>query len=132
MAIVNMMPHPGGGTETETTLWTSSSTSSAAFTATLSQAATNFDRIRIYYYLFGADSPAAIELKVDDLTTFTGGTNTGMIALGAKGSSYNYSRFGQFASNMASISFTTAYRAGASNTSNTYCLPYQISGIKSS
>lgn len=130
MAVYNNLPAPAGGMGTETTLWSSTSMSSGAFTLTLSEAITNYERIRIYYYLFGDDTLAVIELKVDDLTGFTGSINSGLIALGAKGAAYNYSRYGYFNSAFTQISWTTAYRAGATNTNNAYCLPYRISGIK--
>lgn len=98
---------------------------------TLSQAATDYDYIRIEYYTFSNEGLVeAVTLKVEDLDGFTGGTNTGVIALGAKGAQYYYSRLGYFNSAYTTISWTTSYRAGASNTNNAYCLPKAVYGIK--
>lgn len=131
--------HDGTGTvtatETRTSLWSTTATSSGAFTCTLSQPATNFKRIRIEYTTFqNANVTAAVEINMDDKEWYTGNTtNYGRIALGTKGSSYWYTRFGYFRDDTdtpyTAIYWTTCYRANAANTQTAYCLPTHIYGI---
>lgn len=131
MAVINMLPQAGA--ETKVLLWTSTATSSGAFTSALSEPATNYKRIRIEYKTFNTASgiTTAIEINMDDKADYTGDTdNAGRIALGTKGTSYWYTRFGYFDTAYTSIAWSTCYRANAANTQTGYCLPTAIYGIK--
>lgn len=122
----------GTNTETKSLLWSTDSTQTGSFTCSLSQPATNFKRIRIEYTRFSEilDPNTAIEISMNSYSLFTDGSNNPLIALGARGSSYDYARVGYFQNNFNEIRFTNARRlANTDGTSTAYCMPRRIYGI---
>lgn len=119
-----------GNTYTETLLWSRAS-ETGAFTSTLSSPASGFKYLRISVQPFSSSNPSFdVIVNCENIADMDSSvTNTGRIALGARGSSYYYARYGSFNSAYTQISWTTSYRAGSSTTNAGYVLPLAIYGI---
>lgn len=118
--------------EVKTLLWSTDTTQTGAFNATLSSAASNFKRIRIEYTCMSEtfDPNTAIEIYMDSYPLFVNASNNPLIALGARGATYDYVRIGYFQSDYTVIRFANARRlANTGGTSTTYCMPRRIYGI---
>lgn len=137
MALFRCGGGSGGGTETETVLWTNSSPSSSMASGTqmtLSQSMANFEYIKVKYrYYTGATTYyESARAKVSDLR------NTG-------GSSYPQARYliisiikdsnsNAYFRNITRVSDTkmqasNCYVFAGTTTFNGYCVPYQIIGV---
>lgn len=115
---------------TETLLWSRAS-ETGAFTSTLSSPASAFDYLRIVVLPFSDGPTYSVIVDCSDLSEMVSSvTGTGRITLGGRGTSYRYARFGEFNADYTQISWTTSYRAGATNTNASYALPTQIYGVK--
>ena len=133
----------GGGGETETILWENESPSSnfAAQEVTLSQAYTNFSKLRFYFvYRTTILSPVMwVEYNVQDIVdnwrlgTGTAGTNVykmhGSFALVAANNIYSR-YFAKDANNTPTIiRFWIAYRLSDASQTGAYLVPTKITGI---
>lgn len=140
MAVINQLPHPtgGGGSETETVLWTNSSVTTAfgAQTVTLSESLDGYNKMRIYTVRTintTPDDAEFIDINLADgmIDWYTTGTDKGAFAIAMQGTSYDYARFATITTAKTGVTFSRAYRLNStSGHSSNYCVPVKISGIK--
>ena len=129
----------GGGSETETTLWTNPSPASAfsAQTITLSNAYTNYKRLRFYFRKSTSDSTEYfVEYTKEEIGKWwDGSTSTTFSPVGGmpyyrSGSNYAsrvIRRAGASVTNQFWIS--AAYNMNSSGTGTAYGIPTKITGI---
>lgn len=121
-----------GGTLKETTLWTNSAPTSAfaGQTVTLSEEITNYDFIRIYFYVSRSiTNEYSTLMSISDFLVITGGANEPRCMMGNSTPSYNYFRMARKDTADNKIYFTTAYN-NANSTSNDQLIPTKICGVK--
>lgn len=124
-----------------TTLWTNSNPSSNfpssgnSIDITLSEPATNFNRIRVAYKIRSSDSNDNLLLSEfivkDAYEKYRGSTNyNGRFAIGIYQTDYSRVRTMFFLdSGYMLMRITTAYRINASGTSGSYAIPVYIYGV---
>ena len=135
-------PFKSGSSETETVLWSNpngttidNKTSFAAQQITLSQAASGFDKLRIYYKSVanpGSGTPVVVtcDYFLDNISRMVGANNNGAIAIGTYyGSSYSYAR-GMYFTNTTYLTMQVCACYRLNTQSNSYCIPLKVCGIK--
>ncbi len=124
--------------ETETLIWKNDSPR-ATFDGkdiTLSEPFTNYDQIRIVYRSFtNMNQLGEAELRTSLLASglYDVVTNNPYLGLGGHGASKNYVRLFYRSSSdtdYTKVHFLPCYRVNQENTSNNYCVPLYIYGIK--
>jgi hypothetical protein len=135
-------PFKTGSSETETVLWSNPNGTTIANTSpfsaqqiTLSQAASGFDKLRIYYKTVsnpgsGTAIVVTCDYFLDNISRMTSGNWNGAFAIGAYyGSTYSYARGMYFYdATYTKMQVCACYRLNTQ--SNTMCIPLKISGIK--
>lgn len=126
----------GGGSPTDTTLWTNSAPTSSysGGDVTLSQSIENFDLIGIEYLNYtGGSTTGRIMIDIASFRKCVSGAanNNVRFTMGTRWSGYsnNYVRMLYYVSD-TQASFTDCTRVGASGTGNGFCIPQKIVGIK--
>ena len=125
----------GGGTLTETVLWTNPSPSSSFSnqTVTLSESYTNYKYVGVKYATgTGSSAPeATMILSTEDAAkTDSSGSNNGLKgSIGSRYQSNVYARIIGFMSN-TSVEITAARQQGSTNSNNALIIPKTIIGIK--
>lgn len=135
MAIVDMLPQPGGSSEeTLTVLWENENPSSSfsAGRATLTESLAGYKRMRIEYRPFSSsEENGIVDFPVEYLTRLLKTTNSPMLGLGGFGSQYFYNRLVYLTDETLTIlHFLACYRVTDGTTGNSYCVPLYIYGIK--
>lgn len=126
MPIINHLPHTGG--ETATLLWENSSPTASYSGAaeTLSDAYTNFEKLRIVYRLTTSNS----EEQTVDFTIQTDGNPGFRYGTCCTNSSGNPFARNARLTNSTTITFSACRQNGGTTTSNTMLIPVAIYGIK--
>ena len=125
----------GGGSETETTLWTNPSPSSAfgQQEVSLSSAYTNFKRLRFYYKAISSSAETSVEYQKSVISSWIqyGATVSNGDTEGMLGGNYNawYARQVRRGSTDSKVFFSTGTRLNASGTNGSVCIPTKITGI---
>ena len=135
MALIDMDFMNGGGTASETTLWTNSSPSSsfADQTVTLSDNINNYTHLKIKFNRSTTDTTTKTEViyTVKEFKKYVVGANSfnGAVAFYASTSTGSaYARRILYMSD-TSIRFSTMYQVGGSYSDNGACIPTEIVGI---
>ena len=133
MPVINDLPN--GSTGTETVLWTNSAPTSSfsAQTVTLSDVATNYDRLKIVYYLSDGNQPeGSAEYDMGNAAAYLNTTPNLKMCFGMiTSSNYINIRYCHFSSNAyTGLYISAAYRAGSTNSGTNTAIPYQIIGVK--
>ena len=145
MAIVDMLPQPGGSSaETLTLLWENDSPTSdfANKSYALSDTMSNYRRVRIAYQpsktLTAEEKQGVIDLPVEYITRFNSSGNMPMASLFAtdNGSTKTYYARGVYVptaslESLDALYFLPCYKGNNSSTSafNAWCIPLKIYGI---
>ena len=144
MAIVDMLPQPGGSSEeTLTVLWennnptASFSPTSESNPHTLSESLLGYKTMRIEFRPFSESESSAhgfVDIPVEYLARLTKATNSPMFALAGYGTSYFYHRIVYVPSSATStldkLHFLACYRTNNTEINNNYCVPLKVYGIK--
>ena len=125
--------------ETETLIWENASptASFANGRRVLNESMAGYDKIKIVFRPFNAISENAlgvVEIPVETITRFQNNENQPQFGLNGWGASYQYTR-GVYvpdsdAETLGALYFLHCYRVNASNTSDNYCVPLYVYGIK--
>lgn len=126
----------GGGSETETTLWTNPSPSSAfrQQEVTLSDAYTNYKRIRFYFKGIASSPETSVEYLKEAVSSWLiyGQSVSNGDTEGLLGGNYNawYGRqIRRVSGSTTKFFISTGARLNAAGTSGSVCIPTKITGI---
>ena len=133
-AILNI-PSGGGGSETETTLWTNPDSTYASFakqTITLSESVSNYDKIRIYFKINGGSSSS--DISFFDFDTSDLSEVMFMLGINSTSNSYGMIRGCWFTTSHENytklyVYDTYVYNGTSSTTYNTFLVPTKICGL---
>ena len=125
--------------ETETLIWENASptASFANGRRVLNESMAGYDKIKIVFRPFSAmteDVLGVVEVPVETITRFQNNEGQPQFGLNSWGSSYQYTR-GVYVPDsdtetLGALYFLHCYRVNASNTSDNYCVPLYVYGIK--